>query len=102
MNSALHRSTLPKSRFSASSMAPPDMPSPPRPSKYSSCRIIELVAINSSRLSPLITNPGALAKVELRELCRDGIQPPYRASVVVLPMAEDELLRKPPQLRRVT
>src|SRR5215467_5985687 len=35
--------------------------SAPSPSKYSSCRIIEFVAINSSRLRPLTRNTGAVA-----------------------------------------
>src|SRR5271165_5027625 len=36
--------------------------SSPSEAKKSSCRIIELLAISSSRLSPLITKPGAFAK----------------------------------------
>src|SRR5262249_10529029 len=43
-----------------------------------------------------------LREVELHELCRDGVQPPYRAAVIVFPVALEELLREPPQLRRVT
>jgi putative hemolysin len=37
-------------------------PDPPRLWKYASWRIIELAAINSSRLRPLMTNPGAQAQ----------------------------------------
>src|SRR5262245_35084432 len=45
---------------------------------------------------------GRLDEVELRELCRDSVQPPYGAAVIVLPVAEDQLLRESLQSRRVT
>src|SRR5215467_14890294 len=41
-----------------------------------------------------------LREIELGELCRDGVQPSHGASVVVLPVTDDELLREPCQLRR--
>src|SRR5262249_44417017 len=45
---------------------------------------------------------GRLDEVELRELWRDGVQPPYGAAVIVLPVAEDQLLRESLQSQRVT
>src|SRR5437762_1628017 len=51
---------------SASRNAVSGAPPSPSPSKYSSCRIIEFVAISSSRFSPLITNTGAVAKSTTR------------------------------------
>jgi hypothetical protein len=53
---------LPKSFVIASARAPFGAPPPPRPWKYASCRIIEFVAISSSRFKPLIMKTGALAK----------------------------------------
>src|SRR5262249_50501851 len=43
-----------------------------------------------------------LAEGACAALFRVAFRPPSRASVVVLPVAEDELLREPSQLRRVT
>ncbi len=54
--------TLPKSRSSAAARSPSASPEPPSPSKYTSCRIIELAATSSSRFSPLISNTGAVAQ----------------------------------------
>src|SRR5215510_12218381 len=45
---------------------------------------------------------GRLDEVELRELCRDSVQPPYGSALIVLPVAEDQLLRESLQSRRVT
>src|SRR2546422_3543900 len=51
-NSVRHRSTLPKPRARASRSARSASPSAPRPSKYNSWRIIEFIAMSSSRRSP--------------------------------------------------
>jgi KaiC/GvpD/RAD55 family RecA-like ATPase len=62
-NSERHLAIEPKSRAMASPSAPVGSPPPPSPrlSKKTSCRIIELVAISSSRFSPLSRKPGAVA-----------------------------------------
>ena len=61
-NSAAQAEMLPKSRISASRSAPSGSPRSPSEAKKISCRIIEFIAISSSRLRPLITKTGALAK----------------------------------------
>jgi hypothetical protein len=55
-------SRLPKSRSMAARSAPTDKSVAPRLSKYSSCRSIEFIAINSSRFKPLTRKPGAPAQ----------------------------------------
>jgi hypothetical protein len=61
-NSAAQSETLPKSRISASRSAPSGSPPSPSEAKKISWRIIEFIAISSSRLRPLITKIGALVK----------------------------------------
>jgi len=62
---------LPKSRVRASN-SPPEAGAAdaPSPSKYSSCRIMEFVAMSSSRFSPLISNPGTEAKASFASCAR--------------------------------
>src|SRR6202008_1626380 len=61
-NSVAQAETLPKSRTSASRSTPSGSPGSPSEAKKISCRIIEFIAISSSRLRPLITKIGAVAK----------------------------------------
>jgi hypothetical protein len=62
VNSARQRSKLPKSWARASTSSEPGSLSSPRPSKNTSCRIIEFIATSCSRLRPFTTKPGAVAK----------------------------------------
>ncbi|OMP10486.1 hypothetical protein CCACVL1_00943 [Corchorus capsularis] len=62
---------------------------------------MEFVAISSSRLRPLSTNPAAVVTSERRKCRRDGIQALHGAAVVVLVVAGDQLLRQAGQLGRI-
>jgi hypothetical protein len=61
MNSDRHRAKEPKSRASAWRTPDPGSLCSPSPSKNSSCRIIEFMAMSCSRLSPLMTTTGAVS-----------------------------------------
>src|SRR6185437_6298179 len=78
-NPAFQRATLPKSRSNAAARAPAGSPPPPSPSpsKYTSCRIIEFIAMSSSRLSPLISKTGAVVVLVMAEEqpVREALQP---------------------------
>jgi hypothetical protein len=58
---------------------------------------MELVAISSSRFSPLIWNPGA-CEGQCASWLADGVEPLDRAAVVVLVVAAHQLLRDAVQL----
>jgi len=63
--------------------------SSPSPSKNSSRRIIELVAMSSSRLSPLIRKSGAVSvEVEARQLLYDEVEPLDGSAIVVFVVAD--------------
>ena len=51
-----------------------------------------MLAISSSRFSPFRRKPGAVVEVEVRELLGDDVQALHRAAVVVLVVADDQLL----------
>ena len=51
-----------------------------------------MVAISSSRFSPLIRKFGARVEVEARQLLGDEVEALHRPAVVVLVVADDQLL----------
>jgi putative transposase len=70
VNWARQASMEPKSRSMAAFSVPPGSPpAPPRESKYTSCRIMEPLAIISSRLRPLISNTGAAPQFNCASFC---------------------------------
>jgi hypothetical protein len=62
----------------------------PSPSKKSSCRFIEFVAISSSRLSQIDQKIRRGGEIEACELFSDEVKPLYRTPVVVLIVTDDQ------------
>src|SRR5204862_2323281 len=93
MNSARQRSREPKSRTIAAARSFPGWLPSPSPSKNSSCRIIEIGGDKLLALEAVDQKVRSGVEVEPGELFADQIQALHRAAVVILVVADDQLLR---------